>query len=73
MKRFVIALALMCALSPSIFAGDMPAGGRSEPPPPGNMPTDGKSESSLMGDMPAVGIAGSPLLVDVVIAIITQR
>ena len=34
MKRFAMALALMCALSTSIFAGDMPTGGKSEPPPP---------------------------------------
>jgi hypothetical protein len=34
MKRFAMALALLCALSTSIFAGDMPTGGKSEPPPP---------------------------------------
>ena len=34
MKRFAMALALMCALSTSIFAGEMPTGGKSEPPPP---------------------------------------
>ena len=33
MKRFARALALMCALSTSIFAGNMPTGGRSEEPP----------------------------------------
>ena len=34
MKRFAIALALMCALSTPIFAGNMPADGRSDTPPP---------------------------------------
>ena len=33
MKRFAMALALMCALSTSIFAGNMPTGGFVEPPP----------------------------------------
>jgi len=45
MKRFAIALALMCALSTSIFAGDMPTGGKSEPPPP---PTTTSSASSTL-------------------------
>lgn len=30
MKRFALALAFMCALSTSIFAGDMPTTGKSE-------------------------------------------
>ena len=34
MKRFAMALALMCVLSSSIYAGDMPTGGKSEPPTP---------------------------------------
>ncbi|HXQ34923.1 MAG TPA: hypothetical protein VN843_12995 [Anaerolineales bacterium] len=34
MKRFAMALALMCALSISIFAGEMPTGGKAEQPPP---------------------------------------
>lgn len=33
MKRFAMALALMCALSTSIFAGEMPTGGKAETPP----------------------------------------
>ena len=37
MKRFAMALALMCALSTSIFAGNMPTDGRSEPPPHNNV------------------------------------
>ena len=34
MKRFAMALALMCALSTSTLAGNMPADGRAETPPP---------------------------------------
>ena len=34
MKRLAMALALMCALSTSIFAGNMPTGGKAEEPPP---------------------------------------
>ncbi len=34
MKRFAMALTLTCVLSTSIFAGDMPTTGKSEPPPP---------------------------------------
>lgn len=34
MKRFAMTLALMCALSTSIFAGNMPTGGIVDPPPP---------------------------------------
>jgi hypothetical protein len=34
MKRFAMALALMCVMSTSILAGDMPTGGKSEAPPP---------------------------------------
>ena len=33
MKRFAMALALMCVMSTSILAGDMPTGGKSEAPP----------------------------------------
>lgn len=39
MKRFAMALALMCALSISTFAGDMPTGGKTEPPPPATSST----------------------------------
>jgi hypothetical protein len=34
MKRLATAMLLMCALSATIFAGDMPSTGKSEPPPP---------------------------------------
>ncbi len=33
MKRFAMALALMCSLSISVFAGNMPTTGKSEEPP----------------------------------------
>ncbi|HYV13783.1 MAG TPA: hypothetical protein VE980_22945 [Pyrinomonadaceae bacterium] len=45
MKRFAMALVLVCALSTSIFAGNMPTGGRSEEPPP---PTTTSSTSSTL-------------------------
>ena len=66
MKRFAMAFALMCALSTSIFAGNMPTGGFVDPPPPplaGNMPTGGKSEEPLT--------TSSTLLVSVIVTIIT--
>lgn len=34
MKRLVMALTLMCALSITIFAGNMPTDGKAETPPP---------------------------------------
>ena len=45
MKRFAMALALMCALSTSVFAGDMPTGGKTEPPPP---PATSSTSSTLL-------------------------
>lgn len=47
MKRFAMALVLVCALSTSIFAGNMPTGGRSEEPPPPTT-TSGTSSSLLV-------------------------
>jgi hypothetical protein len=60
MKRFAMALALMCALSTSIFAGDMPTGGKSEPPP---LPTTTSSTSST----------SSTVLVSVILTILSLR
>ena len=57
MRKFAMAVALMCALSTSIFAGDMPTGGKSEPPPP---PMTRPSASST-------------LLLNVVLTIISLR
>ena len=70
MKRLALALALMCVLSTSIFAGDMPTGGRSEQPPPqvaGNMPTGGRSEQ------PPPGSSTSTLLASVILAVLSLR
>ena len=43
MKKFAMAVALMCALSSSIFAGNMPTVGVADPPPP---PTTATSSTS---------------------------
>ena len=48
MKRFAMALALMCALSTSIFAGEMPTGGKSEPPPPPTTSSTASTSSTLL-------------------------
>ena len=45
MKRIAMALALMCALSTPIFAGNMPTGGKAEEPPP---PATTSSTSSTL-------------------------
>lgn len=58
MKRFAMALALMCALSTSILAGDMPTGGKSEPPP---APTTSSTAST------------SSILLSVILTIVTLR
>ena len=47
MKQLVITLALLCAFSSSIFAGDMPTGGIA---PPSN-----ETAAGLAGDIPSVG------------------
>ena len=39
MKQFAMAFALMCALSTSIFAGNMPTDGKVETPPPATSTT----------------------------------
>jgi hypothetical protein len=57
MKRFAMALVLMYALSTSILAGEMPTGGKTEPPQP--PPTSSTSSTS------------STLLANVVLTIIT--
>lgn len=86
MKRFAMALALMCVLAPSIVAGDMPTGGRFEPPPAqvaGNMPTGGRSDqpTQVAGEMPAGGRSDQPpttsststLLASVILAVLSLR
>lgn len=59
MKRFAMALALMCALSTSLIAGEMPTGGKSEPPPP---PTTSSTSST-----------SSTALVSVILTILSLR
>ena len=62
MKRFAMALALMCALSASTFAGNMPTGGKAEePPPPGNMPTTGAASLATTDD--ANGLSNAQITV----------
>ncbi|HSE16297.1 MAG TPA: hypothetical protein VLB46_04550 [Pyrinomonadaceae bacterium] len=59
MKRFAMALALMCVLSSPIFAGNMPTGGKAEEPPP---PTTSSTTST-----------SSTVLVSVILTLITLR
>jgi hypothetical protein len=69
MKRIAMTLALMCVVSTSIFAGEMPAGGKSEPPTPlaGNMPAGGKSEKA------STTSSTSALLVSVILTALSLR
>jgi hypothetical protein len=55
MKRFVMTIALTCALSASALAGDVPTVGVTPPPPP---PPDGiqATSTSAPGDVPSVGL-----------------
>ncbi len=54
MKRFVLTVALVCAVSSSTLAGEVPTGGIAPPPPPG----DGLTTSSTSpGDLPTGGFA----------------
>ena len=48
MKRFAMAVALVCALSTSILAGDMPTTGKSEPPPPPPTASSTSTSSTLL-------------------------
>ena len=53
MKHFVIAVALVCALSVSALGGQVPTGGIAPPPPPG----DGVTTSSTSpGQVPTGGL-----------------
>ena len=49
MKRFLAAMALVCAFSVSALAGDVPTGGFAPPPPPGDGVT-----ASATGEIPTV-------------------
>ena len=54
MKRFLIAIALTCALSSSAFAGEIPSVGA---PAPASSGTTDPTTSSSPGDIPSVGVA----------------
>ena len=46
MKRLAMALALLCALSTPIFAGNMPTGGFVDPPPPPSQLSETQSDTT---------------------------
>ncbi|MBC8028529.1 MAG: hypothetical protein H7Z16_00290 [Pyrinomonadaceae bacterium] len=54
MKRFLMAIALACALSSSTLAGDIPSVGAPSPPPPA---TNQITSAPLPGDIPSDGFA----------------
>ncbi len=60
MKRFVMSVALACALSGTALAGNIPTGGE---PLPGNIPTDSEpghiptSGAPVPGEMPTIGLS----------------
>jgi hypothetical protein len=53
MKRFLIAIALACAVSVSVFAGEIPSDGFASPPPAGTS----QRAASSPGEIPTVGAA----------------
>ena len=63
MKRFVLALALTCALSATAMAGEIPSTGIAPPPPPGaTAQTDSPSEIpstgvTTPGEVPTTGLS----------------
>lgn len=61
MKKFALAVVLMCALSTSMFAGDVPTTGKAEPTP--TPATSSISTSSTSGT----------LLVTVILTILSLR
>ena len=63
MKRFTMALALMCALSTPIFAGDMPTiGAVGQPPPPGETHTPPGEIQTPPGETQGPSIPATVLL-----------
>jgi hypothetical protein len=66
MKRFAMALALMCVLSPSIFAGNMPTVGVVDPPPPGETSAPPGETQTPPGET-----QGPSLLTTILLTIIT--
>ena len=60
MKRLFTMVALVCVLSVSTLAGDIPISGSPLPPPPQTIQTDSTIRgeiSSVPGEIPSVGIA----------------
>ena len=51
MKRFIMAVAVTCALGFSAYAGDMPTGGTPSP----SIQTTETGSSTLPGDTPSIG------------------
>jgi len=72
MKRFAMALALMCALSTSIFAGDMPTVG-AVGQPPGETQTPPGEMSSPPGQMETAPgeTQGPSILTTILLTILT--
>ncbi len=74
MKRLAMTLALMCALSTPIFAGNMPTGGFADPPPP---PTTSStlSDNGTPDVVAGYGFngAGGTLLVSVILTVLSLR
>jgi len=64
MRRVVLAIAFVCLVSATSFAGSIPTGDVAPPPPPppdettitGDMPTCGFTSPTSTGDMPAVDL-----------------
>jgi hypothetical protein len=70
MKRLLVSLALTCALSASVLAGDIPTCGTpglacitTEKTIPGDIPI---SDSTSPGDMPTVGFSAFLTILDLV-------
>lgn len=55
MKRFILIVALMCAMCAQTLAGEIPSGGFAPPPPIGPVQT---ATTTSPGDIPSVGSAG---------------
>lgn len=64
MRRFVLAMAFVCLVSATTFAGSIPTGDVAPPPPPppdeptitGDMPTCGFTSPASPDDIPAVDL-----------------
>ncbi len=56
MKRFALGVALMCALSATAVAGEIPSTGITGPPPPPPGETHTPPSVTAPGDMPTCGV-----------------